>query len=226
MVLLYLKPDAVTKNKNREVKSMVKKERSNPARWGLLIFILALLISAAIVFMTYMPYRYYIDIAQNCTHIVTATVVEDGAQEKEDGYYYGPRVEYTYYQSGATVRTNIINTVNLGQTWEEGDTFAAAYNPNDPSTIIIKDDETAKNRFKIASVIGIILSAAGLIVMIITLITAFIMTRPSKYSENIAGQSFEQWKQEQVDIMEEKIADSKSKRQELTDSENKSISED
>ncbi len=172
---------------------------STKIKYGLLIFIFSLIITAALITNAYMPWRAFSEVEKRCTEPVTAKVVDTLKQEEENYFYYGPKVEFPDRRNGYNLRTDLVNTARINKTWQEGEYIAVYYNPADPSEAILRGDHTAENNFHSSIVIGIILSAAGLIVLIVSIVNTYKTPKgkTEKFKTNISGQSFEEWREQQ-----------------------------
>ncbi len=190
-------------------------------KYGILIFLFALMLCSAMVTNAYLPWKTFKSIAKNCTQPTTAVIAEDGAQSEDGVYYYGPQVEFVEYATGHRVRVDIVNTVNINKTWKKGEYVAVYYNPKDASEVILRDDNTARNNFRSAAVIGGLLSAIGLAVFIVTLVQTYRVPKPKaeRFKKNAAGQSFKEWQKQQ-------LAEENYDRDEAEDSENDESSEE
>lgn len=165
----------------------------SPAKKGLFVLLFSVLIAAAIFTAAYMPWKTYRELELKCTEAATGIVLDDGGQEKDGVYYYGPALEYAPPGSDIGYRTEAVNTVKLSTSWEKSAAVSLYYNPADNSEIILRDEHTAENRFRAAAVISAVLLAAGIISVIAGCAATFARTRPKKYETNLAGQSFEEW---------------------------------
>jgi hypothetical protein len=186
------------------------KAEMSAARKGLIIFLFAALISASLITVTYMPWKTYRTIEQACTEATSAIVVEDGTQEKDGIYYYGPKLEFELPQYGATYRADVVNTVNLNTSWTQNTAVGIYYNPSDPTEIILRDEHSAQRHFITALVISAVLLLAGLFATAAGCIITFQKSKPKKFDTNIAGQSFEEWQKENSNKQTEKSEDSES----------------
>lgn len=174
------------------------KSSVSAAKKGIIALLFAVMISAALLTVTYMPWKAFRELKQSCTVPTTGLVIEDCSQEKDGIYYYGPKIEYTIPGTMKTCRVEMTNTVSLNKTWKKGDALAMYFNQADPSQVIIRDDHTAENHFMIARIVSTVLIAAGFAATIIGCIVTFRKAKPKKFDTNIAGQSFEEWQARQV----------------------------
>lgn len=181
------------------------KSSVSAAKKGVIALLFAVMISAALLTVTYMPWKSFRELEQSCTVPTTGLVVEEGSQEKDGIYYYGPKIEYTIPGTMKTCRVKMTNTVNLNKTWKKGDALGMYFNEADPSQAIIRDEHTAENHFLTARIVSIVLIAAGFAATIVGCIVTFRKAKPKKFETNIAGQSFEEWQARQIKEQEDGI---------------------
>lgn len=186
-------------------KESSKRSSISAAKKGIIALLFAVMISAALLTVTYMPWKAFRELKQSCTVPTTGLVIEDSSQEKDGIYYYGPKIEYTIPGTMKKCRVKMTNTVNLNKTWKKGDALGMYLNQADPSQVIIRDDHTAENHFITAKIVSIVLIAAGFAATIIGCIVTFRKAKPKKFDTNIAGQSFEEWQARQIREQEDGI---------------------
>ncbi len=188
---------------------MAKREKSSrrasPSNIGWVVFALTFIAAGVLFVLNYLPYRSYKAISDDCTIKTTGTISGTLTQRKDGYYYYGPTVLYTESRGQKTVLVSALNTLELDTTWEEGQSVNIYYNPDDPSEMILADDTTAYDNYKQALTIGIVIASAGFIVLIITIVASRIMSNPKKYNTNVAGQSYDEWKEQQIKEMAQGI---------------------
>lgn len=176
----------MSKNENRN------KLTVSPSALGLFVFVLCICISAVLIVRGYMPYREYLSISKTCTKSASAKVV--GGEQVEEGiYYYGPKVEYYDSSLGSTIRADVVNTVKYRSKFKNDETVTVMYDPSDYSLVMIKDDKSASDRFRIMNVTASALSAAGMAFLVAMVLNQFVRTRPKKYDTTPDGTTFEEW---------------------------------
>ena len=171
---------------------------------SMLIFMFAVMISAALFTTSFLPLREYKKLEAKCTSATTASVTENGAQEQDGVFYYGPAVEIYSYESSANFRTKVVNTVNLNKSWKKNEPIAVLYNPENPTEVILRDDQTAQRHYYASLIICGVLCLISVILIIIAAARTF-KKPPERVSvdSNILGQSFEEW---QRSLNEQKAA--------------------
>lgn len=171
---------------------------------SMLIFMFAVMISAALFTTSFLPLREYKKLEAKCTSATTASVTENGAQEQEGVFYYGPSVEIYSYESSVSFRTKVVNTVNLNMSWKKNEPLAVLYNPENPTEVILRDDHTAQRHYYASLIICGVLCLISVILIIIAIARAF-KKPPERVSvdSNILGQSFDEW---QRSLNEQKAA--------------------
>ena len=188
-----------------ENKKMEKAEEGvkfTAAKKGILALVFALLISASIITITYLPWNEHKALEKICTEPTTATVDQEGSQEKDGVYFYGPVVRFSVPGRTIGYRVEVMNTVNLNKTWKEGEPLPILYSPSDPTQVIFRDDHAAENHYRAACIGSGILCAAGVVMAIAGGVVTIKKRRPTKFTENAAGQSFEEWQAEQLEKKE------------------------
>jgi hypothetical protein len=168
---------------------------------------MSLFVAAALVITTYMPWKTLKPYIESCTEPASAIIVETGRQEKDGSFYYGPKVEYAVASNGKTLRSDAVNTVNLNTKWEENTAIAVYYNPTDPSQVILRNDNTARNHFYAARFAAVVIVAAAFAFFVAAAVCKGLRSRPKKYRSNIAGQNFEDWQRSVLAQQEEGIPD-------------------
>jgi fucose 4-O-acetylase-like acetyltransferase len=184
-------PNPTENKKTPEPKSVNLPQ--NALRTSFLIFLMVLFISAALISVTYTPWKKMQPYISACTEPASAIIVEDGSQEKDGNYYYGPKVEYMVSQSGMNLRVKAVNTVNLNTKWEENTAVAVYYNPDNPTEVILRNDNTAENHYRVAVMLSAVLIALSISSMATIAVISLMRKKPKKYRSNIAGQTFEEW---------------------------------
>ncbi|MCR5141795.1 MAG: DUF3592 domain-containing protein [Ruminococcus sp.] len=176
----------MSKNENRNRLSV------SPSALGLFVFVLSICISAVFIVRGYMPYREYLSISKTCTRSASAKVV--GGEQIEEGiYYYGPKVEYYDNSLGSVIRADIVNTVKFKKKIKNDETVMVMYDPSDYSLVMIKDDNTASDRFRMMNITASAIFAVGMAFLIAAVLIQFLRTRPKKYDTAPDGSTFEEW---------------------------------
>lgn len=170
----------------------MSKLKISPSALGLLVFMTCICVSAVLIVKGYMPYREYLNLSGTCTVTSRAKVIEEG-QEKEGIYYYGPKVAYYDNSLGSSIHADLINTVEFKQKLKKDDVINIMYDPSDYSLVMIQDDKSASDKFRMMNTIASVLFGVGMAFLAVMVFTQFIRTRPKKFETDPEGDSFEEW---------------------------------
>lgn len=171
------------------------------AKKGALILFVCLMLAATVFVTNYLPYRTQTQFEERCTTKTTATVFGLEEQYRDGNMYYGPMMEFIYYEKGQLVHAEAASAIMHDQNYKEGETLHIGYDPNSPGDLYIEEDRTVQERWKTASVCTVLICACGVLMFTIGCVRSIRGTDKElsarKFIKTPDGKTFSEWAAEQ-----------------------------
>ena len=174
-------------------------EEISPVKKAAVFMVFMFMLALLIFTKAYLPYMDYLKLSSDCVESVQGVVFEAKAPYNDGGLYYGPIVEYVIPSNGYLVHSEAVSTIKSPRKYKEGEKVNIIFNGNLNSDVIITDDTTCYDRYRIMSIIAVVIAWVGLLDFVINV---FISIRKNKgethkFKATPDGKSFKEWQEMQ-----------------------------
>lgn len=172
----------------------------SPVKKAAAFMVFMFMIALMVFTKAYLPYVDYLKLVSQCDEATTGTISEVIPVYKEDGLYYGPVVEFVLKSNSYFVRSEAISPIKSGKEYTEGQTVNIVYNSDINSDVIITDDTSCYDRYRVMVIVAAVIAFIGFADFIINVYISVNSTGKGsvkKFKATPDGKSFKEWQEMQ-----------------------------